>query len=178
MKRICTPLTEDVILTLQAGEKVYLSGAVLTGRDAAHKRFFEAIEKGEALPVDLAGQTIYYTGPAPTKPGDVSGVAGPTTSYRMDKYAPALLDLGLKGMIGKGERSPEVVEAILRNKAVYFAAVGGAAALTLKSIVQSEVVAYEDLGTEAVRRMVFRDFPVFVAVDAHGNDVYKRSANF
>ena len=173
MKRITLPLTDEQISTLKAGDSVLLSGTMITGRDAAHKRLFELIEKGEELPVDIKGETIYYVGPAPAKPGYAVGPAGPTSSYRMDKYSPALLDLGLKGMVGKGARSPEVVEAIVRNHAVYFAAIGGAAALLAKSIKKTEPICYEDLGTESVRKYYVEDFPCIVAVDSQGNNVYE-----
>ena len=173
MKRIKLPLTDEQISTLKAGDSVLLSGEMITGRDAAHKRLFELIEKGEKLPVDIEGETIYYVGPAPAKPGYAVGPAGPTSSYRMDKYAPALLDLGLKGMVGKGARSPEVVDAIVRNHGVYFAAIGGAAALIAKSIKKTEPICYEDLGTESIRRYYVEDFPCIVAVDSKGNNVYE-----
>lgn len=173
MKRITLPLTDEQISTLKAGDSVLLSGTMITGRDAAHKRLYELIDKGEELPVNIKGETIYYVGPAPAKPGYAVGPAGPTSSYRMDKYAPALLDLGLKGMVGKGARSPEVVEAIVRNHAVYFAAIGGAAALLAKSIKKTEPICYEDLGTESVRRYYVEDFPCIVAVDSEGNNVYE-----
>jgi fumarate hydratase subunit beta len=172
MITIQLPLDDKVINKLHAGDKVLISGEVLTARDAAHKRFYEAIQNNLPLPMDINGAVIYYTGPTPTKPGFISGVAGPTTSYRMDKYTPMLLDRGLKGIIGKGKRSQEVIDSIVKNHAVYFAAVGGAAALTLKCITESEIIAYEDLGTEAVRKMTFKDFPVFVAVDSYGNSIY------
>lgn len=172
MITIQLPLHDEVIKKLHAGDKVLISGEILTARDAAHKRFYEAIQNNLPLPVDINGAVIYYTGPTPTKPGFISGVAGPTTSYRMDKYTPMLLDRGLKGIIGKGKRSQEVIDSIVKNHAVYFAAVGGAAALTLKCIAESEIIAYEDLGTEAVRKMTFKDFPVFVAVDSYGNSIY------
>lgn len=172
MITIQLPLDDEVIKKLHAGDKVLISGEILTARDAAHKRFYEAIQNNLLLPVDINGAVIYYTGPTPTKPGFISGVAGPTTSYRMDKYTPMLLDRGLKGIIGKGNRSQEVIDSIVKNHAVYFAAVGGAAALTLKCITESEIIAYEDLGTEAVRKMTFKDFPVFVAVDSYGNSIY------
>jgi fumarate hydratase subunit beta len=172
MKKIQLPLNDEIIKTLHVGEKVLISGDVLTARDAAHKRFYETIQNNLALPIDIKGAVIYYTGPTPAKPGFASGVAGPTTSYRMDKYTPALLDRGLKGIIGKGKRSQEVIDSIVRNNAIYFAAVGGAAALTLKCITNSRIIAYEDLGTEAVRKMTFKDFPVFVAVDCYGNSIY------
>lgn len=173
MKRITLPLTDEQISSLKAGDSVLLSGTMITGRDAAHKRLFELIEKGEKLPVDIKDETIYYVGPAPAKPGYAVGPAGPTSSYRMDKYAPALLDLGLKGMVGKGARSPEVVGAIVRNHAVYFAAIGGAAALIAKSIKKTDPICYEDLGTESVRRYYVEDFPCIVAVDSEGNNVYE-----
>ncbi len=173
MKRISLPLTDETIQALKAGDSVLLSGEMITGRDAAHKRLFELCEKGEPLPVDIAGETIYYVGPAPAKPGYAVGPAGPTSSYRMDKYAPTLLKLGLKGMIGKGARSPEVVDAIVQNGAVYFAAIGGAAALIAKSIKKTEPVCYEDLGTESVRRYYVEDFPCVVVIDSKGNNIYE-----
>ena len=173
MKKLTLPLKDEDIKNLKAGESVLLSGALITGRDAAHKRLFELAEKGEKLPVDIAGETIYYVGPAPAKPGYAVGPAGPTSSYRMDKYTPKLLDMGLKGMIGKGRRGAEVKEAIVRNGAVYFAAIGGAAALIAKSIKKTEPICYEDLGTESIRRYYVEDFPCVVAVDCCGNDVYE-----
>lgn len=172
-KKIQLPITDKEIKALKAGDSVLLSGTIITGRDAAHKRFFELIEQKKPLPVEIKGEIIYYVGPAPAKPGYAVGPAGPTSSYRMDKYAPALLDLGLKGMIGKGARSKEVIDAIIRNKAVYFAAIGGAAALIAKSIKSEELLCYEDLGTEAVRRYTVEDFPCIVAVDCFGNNVYE-----
>lgn len=171
--KIQLPITDKDIKALKAGDSVLLSGTIITGRDAAHKRFFELIEQKKPLPVEVKGEIIYYVGPAPAKPGYAVGPAGPTSSYRMDKYAPALLDLGLKGMIGKGARSKEVIDAIIRNKAVYFAAIGGAAALIAKSIKSEELLCYEDLGTEAVRRYTVEDFPCIVAVDCFGNNVYE-----
>ena len=174
-KKITLPLTDEVIKTLKAGDSVLLSGTIITGRDAAHKRLFELIEKGESLPVNVSGEVIYYVGPAPAKPGYVVGPAGPTSSYRMDKYTPSLLRLGLKGMIGKGARSQEVIDAIVQNKAVYFAAIGGAAALIAKSIKAEELLCYEDLGTEAIRRYTIEDFPCIVAVDCEGNNVYAQT---
>ena len=172
-KKIQLPITDKDIKALKAGDSVLLSGTIITGRDAAHKRFFELIEQKKPLPVEVKGEIIYYVGPAPAKPGYAVGPAGPTSSYRMDKYAPALIDLGLKGMIGKGARSKEVIDAIIRNKAVYFAAIGGAAALIAKSIKSEELLCYEDLGTEAVRRYTVEDFPCIVAVDCFGNNVYE-----
>ncbi len=174
MKKITLPLTDDVIKDLHAGDSVLISGSVLTGRDAAHKRLYELIEKGEPLPVDINGEVIYYVGPAPAKPGHAVGPAGPTSSYRMDKYTPALLDRGLKGMIGKGARNQDVVESMIKNGAVYFAAIGGAAALISKSITKSEVLAYEDLGTEAIHRFYIKDFPAIVVIDSQGKTVLKK----
>ena len=167
------PLNNEDIRKLAAGDQVLLTGTMLTARDAAHKRMIETLVKGEALPFGIAGETVYYMGPTPPPPGKVIGSAGPTTSGRMDKYTPTLLDLGLKGMIGKGKRTPEVHEAIVRNGAVYFAAVGGAGALLAERILSSEVIAYEDLGTEAVRRITVRDFPVIVIIDSTGKDLYE-----
>lgn len=172
-KRINLPITDEDINNLKAGDSVLLSGTIITGRDAAHKRLFELIEKGEPLPVDIKGELIYYVGPAPAKPGYAVGPAGPTSSYRMDKYTPALLDLGLKGMIGKGARSQEVIDSIVKNGCVYFAAIGGAAALIAKSIKKEELLCYEDLGTEAIRRYTVEDFPCIVAIDCNGNNVYE-----
>ena len=168
MKRIQLPLTDDVIKELHAGDSVLISGSVITGRDAAHKRLYELIQNGEPLPVDIQGEVIYYVGPAPAKPGHVVGPAGPTSSYRMDKYTPALLDRGLKGMIGKGARNSEVVDSMIKNGAVYFAAIGGAAALISKSIKKAEILAYEDLGTEAIYRFEVEDFPAIVVIDSKG----------
>lgn len=172
MKRLTLPLSDSDIKDLKAGETVLLSGTMLTGRDAAHKRLYELVEKGEKLPIDIKGELIYYVGPAPAKPGFVVGPAGPTSSYRMDKYAPTLLDLGLKGMIGKGARNQDVIDAIVRNGCVYFACVGGAAALIAKSIKKEEILCYEDLGTEAIRRYTVEDFPCIVAIDSYGNNAY------
>lgn len=174
-KKINLPITDEDIKNLKAGDSVLLTGTIITGRDAAHKRLFELLEQGKPLPVDLRGEVIYYVGPAPAKPGYAVGPAGPTSSYRMDKYTPALLDLGLRGMIGKGARSQEVIDSIVKNKAVYFAAIGGAAALIAKSIKQEELLCYEDLGTEAVRRYTVEDFPCVVAIDCEGNNVYNRN---
>ena len=172
MKRLTLPLSDSDIKNLKAGETVLLSGTMLTGRDAAHKRLYELVEKGEKLPIDIKGELIYYVGPAPAKPGFAGGPAGPTSSYRMDKYAPTLLDLGLKGMIGKGARNQDVIDAIVRNGCVYFACVGGAAALIAKSIKKEEILCYEDLGTEAIRRYTVEDFPCIVAIDSYGNNAY------
>lgn len=172
-KKITLPITDEDIKNLKAGDSVLLSGSIITGRDAAHKRLYELIQNGEKLPVDIKGELIYYVGPAPAKPGYAVGPAGPTSSYRMDKYAPSLLDLGLKGMIGKGARNKEVVDAIVRNKGVYLVAIGGAAALIAKSIKSEEILCYEDLGTEAVRRYEVEDFPCIVAIDSNGNNVYE-----
>lgn len=172
-KSIDVPLCDDDIRSLKVGDIVYLSGTIYSARDAAHKRMQEALEAGRELPFDVRGNVIYYMGPSPARPGRPIGSAGPTTAGRMDRYTPQLLDLGLSGMIGKGRRTEEVHEAIVRNGAVYFAAVGGAGALLSKCIVSSEVIAYEDLGTEAVRRMEIRDFPVVVAIDSTGDDIYE-----
>jgi fumarate hydratase subunit beta len=171
--KIKVPLSPEDVQRLKAGDVVHLTGTVLTGRDAAHKRMFELLERGEPLPVDLKGQVIYYVGPAPSRPGQVMNSAGPTTSSRMDKYSPRLIAEGLTGMIGKGYRSDEVVNAMKKHGCVYFAAVGGAAALVAKSIRKSEVLAWEDLGTEAIRRMEVEDFPAIVIIDTRGNDAYK-----
>jgi len=171
--KLNTPLKEEEVIKLRAGDEVLLNGVIYTGRDAAHKRLLDLLEKGEELPFDVKGQIIYYVGPSPAKPGTPIGSCGPTTSYRMDPYAPALMKIGLKGMIGKGPRGKEVVEAMKRYKAVYFAAVGGAAALIARSVKSSRIVAYEDLGTEAIRELEVEDFPVIVANDVLGNDLYE-----
>ena len=171
---ITTPLTDEIIEKIHAGDVVYITGVVYCARDAAHKRMSETLEKGESLPFDIKGSVIYYLGPTPARPGNVIGSAGPTTSSRMDKYTPALLDLGLKGMIGKGRRSDQVKEEIIKNKAVYFAAAGGAGALLSERIKSSEVIAYDDLGTEAIRKMYVENFPVIAAADCYGEDVYER----
>lgn len=172
-RQITAPLTLDEAKSLRAGDYVYLTGTIYTARDAAHKRMYEALEKGEMLPVDVKNNIIYYMGPSPAREGRPIGSAGPTTASRMDKYAPALLDLGLAGMIGKGKRSDAVREAIVKNGAVYFAAVGGAGALLSRSITKSEVIAYDDLGTEAIRRLEVQDFPVIVVIDSEGNNLYE-----
>ncbi len=171
--KLNTPLTDDVIEQLHAGDKVSISGVIYVGRDAAHKRLVAALDAGEALPFDPEGQVIYYMGPAPAKPGDPIGSAGPTTSYRMDPYAPRLMEVGLKGMIGKGNRSKPVREAMQRHKAVYMAAIGGAGALIAKSIKKAEVIAYDDLGAEALRRLEVEDFPAIVVNDVYGGDAYE-----
>jgi len=171
--KIIPPLTDDVILKLKAGDRVLITGVIYTGRDMAHKYMVEGHAKGEKLPFDPVGQILYYTGPTPAQPGKPIGSAGPTTSYRMDKYAPTLLTLGLKGMIGKGPRGQEVKDAIVASKAVYFAAIGGAGALISKSIRKAEVIAYPELGTEAVMRLEVQDFPAVVVNDAHGADLYQ-----
>ncbi len=175
-KYIIAPITEEVTANLKSGDFVYLSGTVYSARDAAHKRLAEAIEKGEDLPFDLKDSVVYYMGPSPAREGRPIGSAGPTTASRMDKYAPALLDLGKKAMIGKGKRSQEVIDAMIRNHAVYFAAIGGAGALLSKCITKSEVVCYEDLGAEAVRRLEVENFPVIVVIDSKGNNLYETSA--
>lgn len=172
-KKMTVPFTAEEAKELRAGDYVYLTGTIYTARDAAHKRMQEAMDRGEALPISMEGNVIYYMGPSPARTGRPIGSAGPTTASRMDKYAPALLDLGMRGMIGKGKRSREVKEGIVRNGAVYFAAVGGAGALLSKSIVSSEVVAYDDLGTEAIRKLEVKDFPVIVVIDSEGTDLYE-----
>lgn len=172
-KHIQAPMTKEVSVTLQAGDFVYISGTIYTARDAAHKRMYETKLAGQSLPIDLENNIIYYLGPTPAKEGQVIGSAGPTTSSRMDKYAPTLLKEGQTGMIGKGKRSKEVIEAIKDNNAVYFAAIGGAGALLSKCITKAEVVAYDDLGTEAIRKLEVKDFPAIVVVDSKGNNLYE-----
>ena len=172
--RLKTPLSDADVEKLKAGDKVFLNGVIYTGRDAAHKRLFDLLKEGKPLPVDLKGQVIYYVGPAPAKPGQAIGSAGPTTSGRMDAYSPKLMEIGLKGMIGKGMRKKEVVEAMKKYKAVYFAATGGAGALLAKAIKKAQVVAYEDLGPEAITRLEVEDFPVIVVNDTKGNDLYQQ----
>lgn len=171
--RISTPLTFEKVQTLQAGDKVLLSGTIYTGRDAAHGRLIEAIRKGEDLPMDVTDQVIYYVGPAPAKPGEIIGSAGPTTSYRMDDLTIPLLERGLRGMIGKGQRSETVIEGMKQYGAVYFGAIGGAGALIANAIKSSEVIAYEDLGPEAIRRLQVEDMPVYVVIDWMGNNMYE-----
>ncbi len=174
MKRhILVPINKEELATLQAGDYVYITGTIYTARDAAHKRMQETLGRGESLPIELQNNLIYYMGPSPAREGRPIGSAGPTTASRMDKYAPQLMDLGLSGMIGKGKRSQAVMDAIVRNGAVYFAAVGGAGALLSKSITASEVVAYDDLGTEAIRKLEVKDFPVIVVIDKDGNNLYE-----
>ncbi|WP_003540853.1 Fe-S-containing hydro-lyase [Desulfotomaculum nigrificans] len=170
---LTTPLSNEVVANLRIGQQVSISGVIYTARDAAHKRLVELLDKGAELPIDLNGQIIYYVGPAPAPPGRVIGSAGPTTAGRMDAYAPRLIAKGLKGMIGKGARSEAVIEAMKKYKAVYFAAIGGAAALISKCIVEAEVVAYPELGPEAIYRMVVKDFPAIVVNDAFGGDLYQ-----
>ena len=172
-KKVRLPLTERAVKNLRAGDEVLLTGVMYAGRDAAHKRMIEALERGEPLPFDIRGQTMYFMGPTPARPGRPIGSAGPTTSGRMDSYSPRLIAQGLKGMIGKGIRSPEVKEAIRRRKAVYFGAIGGAGALISKCIKKSEVVAYEELGAEALRRLEVEDFPATVLYDSYGGDLYE-----
>jgi len=171
--QISNPISEHDLAKLKAGDRVLLNGTIYTARDAAHKRMTDALNKGEELPFDIAGQTIYYVGPTPAKPGQIIGSAGPTTSGRMDKFTPALLDLGLKGMIGKGYRSTEVIESMKKNKAVYFAAIGGSGALIARTIQSMEVIAYEDLGPEAIYKLTIKDFPAVVIIDSEGNDWYQ-----
>lgn len=172
-KYIKAPISDEDAKSLKAGDYVYISGIIYTARDAAHKRMYEALQKQEKLPIDMNHNIIYYMGPSPAREGRPIGSAGPTTASRMDKYAPALLDLGLKGMIGKGKRSQTVKEAIVRNGAVYFAAVGGAGALLSKRITKSTVIAYDDLGTEAIRKLEVENFPVIVVIDSQGNNLYE-----
>jgi fumarate hydratase subunit beta len=173
VRHLTTPLADTAIASLHAGDRVRLSGELLTGRDAAHQRLIELLDAGRPLPIDVRGQVMYYVGPSPPRPGMVIGSAGPTTSGRMDAYAPKLMALGLKGMIGKGARSQSVRDAMRQYRCVYFGAVGGAGALLSKYIKRAEVIAYEDLGTEAIRRLVVEDFPVIVIDDMYGNDLYR-----
>ena len=174
MKKITFPITEEQLNDLKAGDRVLASGYLYTARDAAHKRMYELLCDGKSLPIDVDGQTIYYVGAAPAKPGYAVGPCGPTSSYRMDKYTPSLLDCGLKVMIGKGIRNDEVIESMKKNNAVYLIAIGGAAALIAKSITKSELVCYEDLGTEAIYRYEVKDMPLIVGIDSKGGNVYKR----
>ena len=172
-KEIQAPVSAEVVNELSAGDMVYITGTIYTARDAAHKRMDETLNRGEKLPVELDGNLIYYMGPSPAREGRPIGSAGPTTASRMDKYAPRLLDLGLGGMIGKGKRSQAVIDAIIRNKSVYLAAIGGAGALLSKAITESEVVAYDDLGTEAIRKLKVERFPAIVVIDCEGNNLYE-----
>ena len=172
-RHITAPITKETAKTLHAGDYVYITGTIYTARDAAHKRMQETLQRGEALPLEMKENVIYYMGPSPAREGRPIGTAGPTTASRMDKYAPELLDLGLGAMIGKGKRSQEVKDAIVRNGSVYFAAVGGAGALLSKCILSSEVIAYDDLGTEAIRKLQVKDFPVIVVIDSEGNNLYE-----
>ena len=172
-KHITLPLTEELARTLKAGDMVYLTGTIYTSRDAGHKRMCEALARGEELPFDPKDATIYYVGPTPAKPGQVIGSAGPTTSYRMDAYSPTLIKLGQRGMLGKGKRGPEVVEAMKEHGAVYFGAIGGAGAHLAKCIKKAEIVAYEDLGAEALRRLEVEDLPAFVIIDCEGRNLYE-----
>lgn len=173
IKRITTPLTEEKVEALRAGDTVYISGTIFTGRDAAHQRLIDSIERGEELPFDIEDQIIYYVGPAPAKPGQAIGAAGPTTSYRMDDLTVPLLKLGLNGMIGKGSRSQKVIEGMKKYGAIYFAAIGGAGALIADSIKKAEIIAYDDLGPEAIRKLEVEDFPVIVVIDSEGNNLYE-----
>lgn len=171
--RLTTPLTNEVVNGLKSGDQVLISGVIYTGRDAAHLRLVKAIENGEPLPFDVEGQIIYYVGPAPAKPGEIIGSCGPTTSYRMDDLTVPLLELGLKGMIGKGARNQTVIDGMKKNRAIYFAAIGGAGALIANSVKESTVIAYDDLGTEAIRRLLVEDFPAIVVIDAEGENLYE-----
>ena len=172
-KHITTPITGEVTKNLKSGDYVYITGTIYVARDAAHKRMIEALERGEELPIDIKDSTIYYMGPSPAREGRPIGSAGPTTASRMDKYAPQLLDLGLGAMVGKGKRNQAVIDAIVRNGSVYFAAVGGAGALLSKCITSAEVVAYDDLGTEAIRKLTVENFPAIVVIDSEGNNLYE-----
>ena len=171
--RVETPLRRERALELRAGDAALISGVVYTARDAAHARLVELLDRNEPLPIDIRDALIYYVGPTPAKPGRIIGSAGPTTSYRMDAYAPRLMDRGLRGMIGKGRRSPAVIESMRRNGAVYFGAIGGAGALLARKIVSAQTICYDDLGSEAIRRLVVRDFPATVVVDAHGGNLHE-----
>lgn len=173
IKRISTPLTDEKVKDLKAGDSILLSGVIYTARDAAHKRLVELLDAGKELPIDIKDSIIYFVGPSPTKPGYAIGSAGPTTSYRMDAYSPRLLDLGLKGMIGKGKRNKDVIDSMIKNTAVYFGAIGGAAALIARSITKCDIVAYEDLGAEAIRRLEIKDMPLTVVIDSEGNNLYE-----
>ena len=175
--KITTPLSDEVVNSLKSGDQVSINGILYTARDAAHKRLIDLLDKGEKLPFDVKGQIIYYVGPTPPKPGAIIGSAGPTTSYRMDPYAPRLMEIGMKGMIGKGNRAQSVIDAMVKYKSIYFAAIGGAGALVARSIKKVEIIAYEDLGPEAIRKMEVEDFQAVVVNDISGNDVYKEGMN-
>lgn len=177
MKEITAPLTRETVQTLKAGDRVLLTGVIYTARDAAHKRMIELLEAGEALPLDITDQVIYYAGPCPAKPGEVIGSCGPTTSYRMDAYAPRLIALGLRGMIGKGKRSDEVIASMKAHGAVYFAAIGGCGALISKCIKKAEVIAFPELGAEALRKLFVERFPMTVVIDSQGNNLYEIGQN-
>ena len=172
-RHLQAPISKEELKTLKSGDYVYITGTIYTARDAAHKRMYETLQNQENLPIDIQDQIIYYMGPSPAREGRPIGSAGPTTASRMDKYTPQLLDLGMGAMIGKGKRSKEVIDAIVRNHAVYFAAVGGAGALLSKCITKSEIVCYEDLGAEAIRKLQVKDFPVIVVIDSEGNNLYE-----
>lgn len=174
-KHIFTPLSDEIVSNLKAGDYVYLSGTIYTARDAAHKRIYEAMQRGEEIPLELMNNIIYYLGPSPAREGQVIGSAGPTTSSRMDKYTPLLLENGLKGMIGKGKRSQEVIDSMHKNHALYFAAIGGAGALLSKCIKKSEIIAYDDLGTEAVRKLEVENLPVIVVIDSNKKNMYEEA---
>ena len=173
-KNISTPIPDEVIDTLEAGDFVYITGTIYTARDAAHARLYSTIQNNESIPFELSNNIVYYLGPTPARPGQVIGSAGPTTSSRMDKYTPLLLEQGMKGMIGKGKRSEAVIKAMVKNHSVYFAAIGGAGALLSKCIKEAEVIAYDDLGTEAIRKLRVEKLPVIVAIDCKGNNMYER----
>lgn len=175
-KHINAPIDEEVVKTLEAGDFVYISGTIYTARDAAHKRMYESMLEHKEIPIDLKNNIIYYLGPTPAREGQVIGSAGPTTSSRMDKYTPLMLENGLKGMIGKGKRSEEVIKAMQKEGAVYFAAIGGAGALLSKCITKAEVIAYDDLGTEAIRKLEVKDLPVIVVIDSKGNNLYEEAS--
>ncbi len=175
--KITTPLSDEVVDSLKSGDQVSIKGILYTARDAAHKRLIDLLDHRDELPFDIKGQIIYYVGPTPAKPGAIIGSAGPTTSYRMDTYAPRLMEVGMKGMIGKGNRTQNVIDAMVKYKSIYFAAIGGAGALVARSIKKVEIIAYEDLGPEAIRKMEVEDFQAVVVNDTYGNDVYKEGMN-
>lgn len=175
--KLNTPLTEEKINELKAGDKVLLSGTIYTCRDAGHKRLVEILDKGDKIPFEIKNSIIYYAGPSPTKPSEIIGAIGPTTSYRMDAYTPRLLDIGLKGMIGKGDRSKEVIDSIIKNSCIYFAAVGGAAALISSCVTKAEVIAFDDLGAEALTKLEVKEFPLIVVIDSYGRNLYLSEKN-